>query len=147
MKSCIYCKTEVHKDSVVDVCTRCGVGVWGPKMFKAILENMDSARKAGDLYQGSVTESQNTAPRKSGLSSIAQEALETQETAPAERQLEDDKSLKPTNEDIPPLVESFPETAQSQPESLGPEAEITPQQPAQEMEAAAIIVDNVNQRF
>ena len=55
-KKCIYCKTEVDENSVVDVCARCGVGVWGEKMFKAIIQNMENARTAGDLHQGSVTD-------------------------------------------------------------------------------------------
>mgnify|MGYP001594325631 CR=1 FL=1 len=53
-KNCIYCKVQIEESSVVDVCDRCGVGVWGPKMFKAIKEGMENAREVGDLYQGSV---------------------------------------------------------------------------------------------
>jgi hypothetical protein len=30
--------------SVIDFCSRCGVGVWGEKMFQAILKNMEQAR-------------------------------------------------------------------------------------------------------
>ncbi|MFH1290697.1 MAG: hypothetical protein ABIH92_04795 [Nanoarchaeota archaeon] len=157
VKSCIYCKTDIHPDSVVDVCTRCGISVWGEKMFGAIVENMIGAREAGDLYQGSVTETQTSEPKKSGLSSIAQEALATQESNPVERQLEDNYLSEPTKEDIPPLVEVIPET-------LGPELEIDPwpplepqqpqnpqfhqSQPTQKDESnredAAFIVDNLS---
>jgi len=56
-KSCIYCKTAIDQNSVVDVCRRCGVGVWGEKMFQAIIDNMEGHRESGDLFQGSVTES------------------------------------------------------------------------------------------
>jgi len=46
----------------VDVCERCGIGVWGEKMFKAIKDNMSDARDKGDLFQGSVGISE--APKK-----------------------------------------------------------------------------------
>lgn len=53
-KKCIYCKTEVAQDSVIDFCERCGIKVWGPKMFNAIKASMESSRDRGDLEQGSV---------------------------------------------------------------------------------------------
>ncbi len=56
-KNCIYCKGAIDQNSVVDVCRRCGVGVWGEKMFQAIVDNMEGHRESGDLYQGSVGES------------------------------------------------------------------------------------------
>jgi uncharacterized UBP type Zn finger protein len=52
---CVYCKKEINDGRAVDVCTPCGIGIWGEKMFRAIVNNMDSARDKGDLYQGSVT--------------------------------------------------------------------------------------------
>lgn len=54
-KHCIYCKGEIDQNSVVDVCHRCGHAVWGEKMFKAIIENMEGARKSGSLEQGSIS--------------------------------------------------------------------------------------------
>ena len=48
-KKCIYCGVEISDESVVDFCRRCGVGVWGEKMFDAIIQNMEHARKNGDL--------------------------------------------------------------------------------------------------
>lgn len=56
-KSCVYCKTQLSESSLLDVCKDCGHKVWGEKMFNAILDNMRNANDAGDLYQGSVTES------------------------------------------------------------------------------------------
>ena len=49
MKKCIYCKTEISDESVIDFCSRCGKGVWGEKMFNAILQNMENARSNDDL--------------------------------------------------------------------------------------------------
>ena len=59
-KHCIYCKAAIDEQSVIDFCERCGIGVWGEKMFRAILESMKNARDAGDLYQGSVTSQEIT---------------------------------------------------------------------------------------
>ena len=51
MKKCIYCKCNIHDESVIDFCENCGTGVFGKKMFNAITENMSNARKRGDLDQ------------------------------------------------------------------------------------------------
>ena len=48
-KKCIYCNSEIAQESVIDFCERCGKGVWGEKMFNAILQNMEDARDRGDL--------------------------------------------------------------------------------------------------
>jgi hypothetical protein len=48
-RKCIYCGCEVSDDSVIDFCKRCGVGVWGEKMFNTIVNNMENARENGDL--------------------------------------------------------------------------------------------------
>ena len=54
VKKCIYCSSEIPQESVIDFCERCGIGVFGEKMFNAIVENMENARERGDLFQGSV---------------------------------------------------------------------------------------------
>jgi len=59
-KKCVYCKKELSDDEVVDVCNSCGLGVWGENMFNAIKKNMENARDAGDLFQGSVTDDMDT---------------------------------------------------------------------------------------
>lgn len=48
-KKCIYCKKEIAEESVIDFCSRCGIGVWGEKMFNTILRNMEAAQERGDI--------------------------------------------------------------------------------------------------
>ena len=55
-KHCMYCKTDISDESVIDFCQKCGVGVWGEKMFKAIVQSMENARDTGNLNQGSITQ-------------------------------------------------------------------------------------------
>jgi len=52
-KKCIYCKTDIPIESVIDFCERCGIGVWGEKMFKTIRDNMQNAHDRGDLRNSS----------------------------------------------------------------------------------------------
>ncbi len=49
MKKCIYCGSEIPNESVIDFCKRCGVNVWGEKMFNAIVQNMENASEREDL--------------------------------------------------------------------------------------------------
>ena len=53
MGKCVYCKGDVS-NGALDVCNRCGVKVWGEKMFKAIVSGMEASKERGDLEQGSV---------------------------------------------------------------------------------------------
>ncbi len=48
-KKCIYCSKEIAQESVIDFCERCGIGVWGEKMFNTILKNMEDAQEKGDI--------------------------------------------------------------------------------------------------
>jgi hypothetical protein len=58
VKKCIYCREEISDESVIDFCERCGIGVWGEKMFHTILKNMEDAREKGDLcHQRNETQS------------------------------------------------------------------------------------------
>ena len=52
MKKCMYCKCDVDETSVIDFCERCGKGVFGEKMFNAIIQNMREANNRGDLEEG-----------------------------------------------------------------------------------------------
>lgn len=60
MKKCIYCGKEIHDVSVIDFCHVCGVGVFGEKMFKTIVKNMEDARENGDLMNVSEMEIKNS---------------------------------------------------------------------------------------
>ena len=55
VKKCIYCGETISEESVIDFCKRCGIGVWGEKMFNAILSNMEEARDKGDLFQTGIS--------------------------------------------------------------------------------------------
>ncbi|MEK6828955.1 MAG: hypothetical protein AABY15_02430 [Nanoarchaeota archaeon] len=48
-KKCIYCSKEVADESVIDFCAKCGIGVWGEKMFNAIVKNMEDAQERGNI--------------------------------------------------------------------------------------------------
>ena len=48
-KKCIYCKSEIPTENIVDFCKNCGVRVWGEKMFNTIVHNMEEAKQKGDL--------------------------------------------------------------------------------------------------
>ncbi len=54
VKKCIYCGSDVADESVIDFCERCGKGVWGEKMFNAIVQNMENARNNEDLCSSSL---------------------------------------------------------------------------------------------
>lgn len=54
VKRCGFCKSTIEDDLAFEVCERCGIGIWGEKMFKTIKDNMQQAKVKGDLYQGSV---------------------------------------------------------------------------------------------
>lgn len=68
-KKCVYCNSEIHDDRSLDVCNRCGVGVWGEKMFNAILKNMADANDKGDLCNSDVSSSEP--PSKLGNTRIS----------------------------------------------------------------------------
>lgn len=48
-KKCMYCSSKINDDSVLDVCRRCGIGVWGERMFDTIVGKMENARERGNI--------------------------------------------------------------------------------------------------
>ena len=69
VKKCVYCNSEIQDDRVLDVCNRCGVGVWGYKMFNTILKNMGEASEKGDLCNSDLA--LNEPPAKLGNTRIS----------------------------------------------------------------------------
>ncbi len=49
MKKCMYCKNKLSEEAVIEVCDRCGLGVWGANMFNTIKRNMQEAHEKGDI--------------------------------------------------------------------------------------------------
>jgi len=49
MRKCVYCNADLPDDRSMEICDRCGVGVWGQKMWLAIKKATDNARDNGDL--------------------------------------------------------------------------------------------------
>jgi len=58
-KRCVYCNQEISDTRALDVCDKCGVGVWGKKMFEAILQNMKEANEKGNLLFNDPLEMKN----------------------------------------------------------------------------------------
>mgnify|MGYP001614304230 FL=1 len=49
IKKCVYCRQDLQDQRAIDVCDKCGVGVWGQRMFSTILKGMNDANAKGDL--------------------------------------------------------------------------------------------------
>lgn len=65
-KKCIYCKSEISEDSVIDFCERCGVQSFGRKLFDTIIKNMETARENQDLCHSRVDSVKSSSSNKFG---------------------------------------------------------------------------------
>ncbi|MEK6875381.1 MAG: hypothetical protein AABX30_01735 [Nanoarchaeota archaeon] len=65
-KKCIYCKIEIPEEHVIDFCEKCGIGVFGEKLFQTIVSNMEDARERGDLLHTPSDGFSNCSNRVSG---------------------------------------------------------------------------------
>ncbi len=63
VKRCIYCNFELDSSSVVDICETCMYKVWGPKMAKAIVDNMTKEKDKGNMELGRVSETERVVKR------------------------------------------------------------------------------------
>jgi len=137
VKRCIYCKAVLEDSSVIDICGTCGVGVWGEKMFSTIINNMETARDVGDLYQGSVSDQGKVEKKKPELV-----PFESQEE-PVEKEVEVD-----LEERVADVLEPEQEIMASEnraSEELGLEEERVELAP--EPESATFIIDNLERGF
>jgi hypothetical protein len=103
VKKCIYCKIQIDENSVVDVCKRCGVGVWGERMFSAIIQSMEGAKKAGDLYQGSITMStkiETKVPATTSIKSLIKAVEKTNEEIESKEILSYSQEIFPSSDEL-----------------------------------------------
>lgn len=49
MRRCVYCNADLTDNRSMEICDRCGEGVWGRKMFEAIKKTTDEERDKGNL--------------------------------------------------------------------------------------------------
>lgn len=53
---CVYCCSEVPLERTMQICDRCGIKVWGEKMFKAILSSTECEKEKGNMELGRVSD-------------------------------------------------------------------------------------------
>lgn len=49
MVKCVFCGVDILDNRSMEICDKCGVGVWGLKQWQNIRKTTDEARDKGDL--------------------------------------------------------------------------------------------------
>lgn len=94
MKKCFYCKVDIGKGSVVGMCYKCMYQIWGDKMSKAIISNMEKEKDKGNLELGRISELQRQ-------ESKIEEALEISDKLAHElEEIEVQETLQKSEEDL-----------------------------------------------
>jgi len=74
MKKCMYCKADIPEENIIDFCEKCGISVFGSKMFETIKDNMEKAQARGDLYQGGCQKLLTKNPADSEVTTVFEQA-------------------------------------------------------------------------
>lgn len=91
---CFYCKVDIGEGSVVGMCYKCMYQIWGEKMSRAIISNMEKEKDKGNLELGRISELQRQ-------ESKIEEAMEISDKLAHElKEIEVQETLQKPEEDL-----------------------------------------------